>query len=173
MFLRFNEFNMSMYKLKKAKRKISIKTLQEDWKIIEHKSDGGTNCNWCAQYSHQNINKGTGERGNKRTSGDHPNDIVIKIGQNTKKSSGDLRRLDITQTPVENHQLTLIGKILKSDDNNNNNNMGLWHTNGSPNLGKKTRPYSNQQQKKRTFKFVDFAVPADRRMKLRESEKKD
>ena len=48
--------------------------------------------------------------------------------------------------------------------------MGLWHTNGSPNLGQKTKPYSNQQ-KKRTCKIVDFAVPADHRIKLKESEK--
>ena len=64
--------------------------------------------------------------------------------------------------------------------------MGLRHTNGSPNLGQKTRPYSNQQQqqkkkkkkekrkkKKRTCKIVDFTVPADHRIKLKESEKKD
>ena len=53
--------------------------------------------------------------------------------------------------------------------------MGFWHTNGSPNLGLTTRPYSNQQQqqKKRTCKIVDFAVPADHRIKLKESEKKD
>ena len=50
--------------------------------------------------------------------------------------------------------------------------MGLWHTNGSPNFGQKTRPYSNQQ-KKRTCKIVDVAVPADHRIKLKESEKKD
>ena len=55
--------------------------------------------------------------------------------------------------------------------------MGLWHTNGSPNLGRKTKPYSHQQkkkkEKKRTCKIVDFAVPADNRIKLKESEKKD
>ena len=50
--------------------------------------------------------------------------------------------------------------------------MGHLHTNGSPNLGQKTRPYSNQQ-KKRTCKIVDFVVPADQRVKLKESEKKD
>ena len=50
--------------------------------------------------------------------------------------------------------------------------MGLWHTNGSPNLSQKTRPYDNQQ-KKRIFKIVDFAVLADHRMKLKECEKKD
>ena len=51
--------------------------------------------------------------------------------------------------------------------------MGLWHTHGSLNLGQKTRPYNNQQQKKRTCKIVDFAVLADHRIKLKESEKKD
>ena len=52
--------------------------------------------------------------------------------------------------------------------------MGLRHTNGSFNLGQKTRPYSNQQQiNKRICKIVDFTVPADHRIKLKESEKKD
>ena len=51
--------------------------------------------------------------------------------------------------------------------------MGLWHTHGSPNLGQETRPDNNQQQKKRTCKIVDFAVPADHRIKLKEYEKKD
>ena len=40
--------------------------------------------------------------------------------------------------------------------------VGFWYTNGSPNLGQKTRPYNNQQQKKKICKVVDFAVPADR-----------
>ena len=53
--------------------------------------------------------------------------------------------------------------------------MGLWYTNGSPNLGQKTRHYNNQQQKKKKkiCKTVDFAVLADRRIKLKECEKKD
>ena len=52
--------------------------------------------------------------------------------------------------------------------------MGLCHTHGLPNLGQKTRPYNNQQQqKKRLCKIVDFAVPADHRIKLKECEKKD
>ena len=40
------------------------------------------------------------------------------------------------------------------------------------NLGQKTRPYNNQQ-KKIIYKIVDFAVPADLRIKLKEFEKKD
>ena len=51
--------------------------------------------------------------------------------------------------------------------------MGLYHTSRSPNLGQKTRPYNNQQKKKRTCKIVDFAVPADHRINLKECEKKD
>ena len=44
--------------------------------------------------------------------------------------------------------------------------------NGSFNLGQTTRPYNNKK-KKRTSKMVDFAVPADHRVKLKENEKKD
>ena len=50
--------------------------------------------------------------------------------------------------------------------------MGLWHTHGSPNLGQKTK-LNNNQQKKRTCKIVDFAVPTDHRVKLKECEKMD
>ena len=53
--------------------------------------------------------------------------------------------------------------------------MGLWHKHGSPNLGQKPRPYNNLQKKKkkRICKIVDFAVPADHRIKLKECEKED
>ena len=40
--------------------------------------------------------------------GDHPNYSIVEIGQNSKKSPGDLRRLTVTQILVENHQLTLV-----------------------------------------------------------------
>ena len=33
---------------------------------------------------------------------------IIKIGQNTKKSPGDLEELMVTQTLVKNHQLTMV-----------------------------------------------------------------
>ena len=36
-------------------------------------------------------------------SGDHSNFRMLKIGQNTKKSPRDVRRLAVTQTPVRNH----------------------------------------------------------------------
>ena len=50
--------------------------------------------------------------------------------------------------------------------------MGLWRTDRSPNRGQKSRLYNNRQ-KKRTWKIVDFAVPAYHRINLKECEKKD
>ena len=49
----------------------------------------------------------TGRLGNKRLRGDHLNYSIVEIGQNTEKNLGDLRRLAVTYTPVENHQLML------------------------------------------------------------------
>ena len=37
----------------------------------------------------------------RRTNGNHPNLTIVKIGQITEKSPGDLRRLVITQIPVK------------------------------------------------------------------------
>ena len=55
----------------------------------------------------QSIGTGSGGLGNKTTSGDHPNYSIVVISQNTKKSPGDLKRLVVTETSVENHQLML------------------------------------------------------------------
>ena len=48
----------------------------------------------------QIIIKGTEGFWGWRTSGDHPNYNITETGQNTGKSSGDLRWLAVTQTPV-------------------------------------------------------------------------
>ena len=50
--------------------------------------------------------------------------------------------------------------------------MIFQHKNESLNLGQTNRPYNNQQ-KKRTCKIVDLAVPAHHRVNLKESEKKE
>ena len=44
------------------------------------------------------ISKETGRLENKRASGDYSDFSIIKIGQNTEKSPGELRRLAVTQT---------------------------------------------------------------------------
>ena len=50
------------------------------------------------------ISKGTGRLGKRGRV-----ETIIKVGQNTKKSPGDLSRFAVTQTPVKKHQLTLKG----------------------------------------------------------------
>ena len=102
-------------KLKVGKKRDKYMDLAKELKkkIIEYESDGDTNCNKCAQNSHEKFGIGTGGLGNKRTSGDHPNDSTVKIGRNTEKNPEDLRRLAVTQTPVKDHQLLLVWKTLK------------------------------------------------------------
>ena len=73
---------------------------------MELENDSDINCNWCAVYSQRKIGTGTGGLGNKRTSVDHSNYSIIKIGPNTEKRPGDLKRLAITLAPMRNHQLT-------------------------------------------------------------------
>ena len=57
------------------------------------------------------LGKKTSGIGIQRKNRDHPDYCIGKIGQNTEESPGDLRRLAITQTPVKDHQLMLVGKI--------------------------------------------------------------
>ena len=85
----------------------------ENWKTMEHESDGDTNYNWCAGYSHQKMGKETEEFVNKGTSGYYPNYSIVEIDQNTEKSPGDSRRLAVTQTPIKKNQLMVVWKTLK------------------------------------------------------------
>ena len=50
--------------------------------------------------------------------------------------------------------------------------LGFRDANGLPNLDQTTRPYNNNNDKNRTCRIVDFAVPADHRLKLKEIKKK-
>ena len=93
------------------KRRISTSTLLGQLKeTVKHESDNYTNCIWCSWYSYQRIEISIGGLRNNMTSGDHPNNCSIEIGQNTTKSPGDLRRIAVIQTPVKDNQLTLIWK---------------------------------------------------------------
>ena len=55
----------------------------------------------------------TGGIGNNGTGGHCSNYSIVEIGQNKEMSPGDLRRLAVAQTLVENHQFTLMGKAIK------------------------------------------------------------
>ena len=101
-------------KLKRSKKRDKYQDLaREIKKIIECKGYNNINSNRSAWNSPQRIGKGTGRLENKRISGNHSNYSIIKINQNTEKNPGELRRLAVTQTPVENHQLMLLWKTLK------------------------------------------------------------
>ena len=80
---------------------------------MEHEDDGDTNCSWGIWNDIQRIVKGTGRLRNQRTSWNHPDYSIIMIGRNTEKSPGDLRRLAVSHTPVKDHQLMFMWKILK------------------------------------------------------------
>ena len=44
----------------------------------------------------------------------------IENGQNTEKCPGHLRRLAVTQSPVKDHQMSLMWKTVMINNNNNN-----------------------------------------------------
>ena len=73
---------------------------------MEYVKEVYANYNWSSRYSHRKFIKGTGEHGNKKTSGNHPNYYNLEIEHNTEKSPGDLRRYAVTQSPVKDHQFT-------------------------------------------------------------------
>ena len=75
---------------------------------MEPESDSDINRNWCGRHWNQSWAKGLEK---KKTREDHPNDSIVEIGKNTMRPE-DSRSLAVTQTPVENHQLTLVRKIL-------------------------------------------------------------
>ena len=52
------------------------------------------------------------------------------------------------------------------------NPLGFWDTNGSPNLGQ-TQNLIIINKKERTCRIMNFAIPVENRVKLKEREKKD
>ena len=78
-------------KIKESEKRDKYPDLAREQKTMEHEGDSDTNCGWCTS----NKPKRTGRLGNKRTSREHPDYRIIKTGQNTEKSPGDLRRLSL------------------------------------------------------------------------------
>ena len=71
-------------KLKEGKKREKYQDLTRELKnkpTMEHESDGDTNSNWYAKYSHQRTGSGTGGIWNKSTRGN--NYRIGEIGQNT------------------------------------------------------------------------------------------
>ena len=92
-------------------------------KVVEYEEDGDTNRDWRTSNASQRLGKGTDRIRNQRKNRDHPDYRIIAIDRNTEKSSEDLRRLSIIQTPQKDHQHLLVGKThFKFFNNNNDNN---------------------------------------------------
>ena len=68
---------------------------------------------WSTWKDPERKSKRAGRLGKKRTSGYTQDYSITKIGQNTKKSPGDLRRLAVIQTPIKRYQQTLVWKTLR------------------------------------------------------------
>ena len=82
-------------KLKESEKRDKYQELTRELKkqTTEHEGDGDTSCNRCTWINPQMTDKWTRRLKNQRTSGDHPDYSIIKIGQNTEKSPEDLRRI--------------------------------------------------------------------------------
>ena len=83
----------------KKERKI-LWSCQRAEKAVEHEGDIDTNCSWCPWNCL--LKRRLGEL--------EPEHSPVKTRENTSKSSGDLRKLAVTQTSVKNHQLKLVRK---------------------------------------------------------------
>ena len=69
---------------------------------------------------------------------------------------------------MKDHQQMLVWKTLKEWNNNNNDDNKNNHL-----ISARRPDLIIINKKKRSWKIVDFAVPADRRIKLKECEKED
>ena len=67
-----------------------------------------------ARNNPQRLGKRTGRHRNQKTSRNQPLYSIIKIGQNTKNGPGDWRSLAFSQTLLEDHQLTPVGKMVRT-----------------------------------------------------------
>ena len=74
-------------KLKVSEKRDKYQDLARELKAMEYEGDGDTYCYWCTGNNPQRISKRSRRLGNQRASGDdHPDNNIIKIRLNTKKS---------------------------------------------------------------------------------------
>ena len=73
---------------------------------MEHESDEYTNCNWFSRYSHQRCSTGTGRRVETIQT-----TVLLRSARILKRVLETRKSLAVTQTPVGNHQLTLMSRV--------------------------------------------------------------
>ena len=106
--------------------------LARELKTKKHEGQYYASFIWCIRNSPQESGEEIGGMWNQWENRTFPDYDIAEIGKNTVKSPEDLRRHALTQTPVKDHRLTLLGntckeyknkKIINNDNNNNNNNL--------------------------------------------------
>ena len=105
--LRILPFYRRRNKRKRKDRQILGSCLKTE-KVVEYEGDGDTNCNRCTWNDSYGLGEKTGRTGNQRKNRDHQKHNIVKIGQNTGKSLGNLKKLAVTQNPARDHPLTLV-----------------------------------------------------------------
>ena len=95
-------------KIKENEKRYMYLDLNREQKSVEHEGDNDINCNWPSWTGLQRLGKEAGRVGNHRKNRDDLDNSIVKIGQYTELSPGDLRRLAIIQTSVKDHLLMLV-----------------------------------------------------------------
>ena len=90
---------------RKRKERHVLRPCQRNKKAVEHEGNGDAYCDRHTCHVRR--------VGNQKTSRDHTHFSINKIGQNTQKSTEDLRRFSVTHTPAKDHQLMLEWKTHK------------------------------------------------------------
>ena len=80
---------------------------------MEFAVDGDTSYSWRTWNNLQKLSKKTGGIGNQKKNKNHTDDIILKISRNIQGSPGDQMKFAVTQTPVKDYKLKLMGKTLK------------------------------------------------------------
>ena len=94
---------------------------------MEQERNGVTIYNWYTWSNPQRFGKRTGRAENGRMNRDHPNYSIVEIDQNTKKSPRNLKRLAVTQTPIEDHQLRFKRKTRYKSNDKLTQKYKSWH----------------------------------------------
>ena len=82
-------------KLKESEKRDRYLDIARKIQTMEHEGDSDSNSNCCTWNNLQRIGKRTGRLGNKRTIGEHPDKAFSRSLQNTEKSPGDLKDLQL------------------------------------------------------------------------------
>ena len=151
---------------------------------MDHEGDSETNGKWHTWKHPQRIGKGTGRLRNQRTSRDHPEYSISRSARMLRrvlKICGDLlslkdQRETISKRRCVNFQIIIIIMHNPAPVLENDTHKLLWDFDIQTDQVISTRRPDLiiiNKKKKKICKIVDFAVPADHRIKLKECEKQD